>query len=245
MADEVQRAKELCIDLLENVRQQYNAFKERGPRGGGDYGDRGYNRGGYDRGDRHRNSYDGNYGGNYGGGGGSGYGGAQSPPGGAAGHAMSPAGGNGTPGTDYSAAYAQYYANGQDPYAAYGGYEAYCRMYMQYMQQQQGQQGTAAQSPTPGAYDSSAAPPPPPSNEAPPPPPPSNSAPPPPPGAGVYNAVSSLILMPRFDVLLTYLGPSSPWHVKRVWVQRCQSTCVIHEQGPFSCFASQGNVERN
>ncbi|CAD0023612.1 unnamed protein product [Aureobasidium pullulans] len=200
--NEVTRAKELCLDLLANVRTQYEQFKERGPRGGrgggdrggDDYGDRGH-RGGY--GDRDRNSSyggggygggrdggrDGGYGGGYGG-----YGGAASPAAahtGAAAAAMSP-GAAATP--DYAQAYAQYYQqNGQqDPYAAYGGYEAYTRMYWQYYQQQQGGVPGAEQTPS---YDNGAAPPPP-SSEAPPPPPADDQAPPPPPGAsGGYNSV--------------------------------------------------------
>ncbi|KAK8212778.1 hypothetical protein M8818_002943 [Zalaria obscura] len=212
--NEVQKAKELCLDLLANVRQQYEAFKERGPRGGGDrdHGERGHGRGGYGGGgygrgggDHHRGSYDsGNYGGH------GGYGGAQSPAvSAAAASAMSPA--QGTP--DYSQAYAQYYANGQDPYAAYGGYEAYCKAYMEYYQQYQASGAVAAQSPVAGqapgqqaAYgQSAAAPPPPPSNEAPPPPPSSNSAPPPPPGAsGGYNSVPpppGMAVSPGADVV--------------------------------------------
>ncbi|KAI4753992.1 hypothetical protein E4T52_13868 [Aureobasidium sp. EXF-3400] len=192
--NEVLRAKELCLDLLANVRTQYEQFKERGPRGGrgpgnggDDYGDR---RGGYgDRGyggDRDRNS---SYGGGYGGGrdsgrdgshGGAsyngGYQGAASP---ATAHngaaAMSP-GAAATP--DYAQAYAQYYQqNGADPYAAYGGYEAYTRMYWQYYQQQQA--GGVPGAEQASEYDNSAAPP-----------PPSDDAPPPPPGASSgYNSV--------------------------------------------------------
>ncbi|KAK4957964.1 hypothetical protein LTR10_004389 [Elasticomyces elasticus] len=74
---EVERAKEMCISLLDSVKESYDAFKERGPRGGGGdrfggggsgerggYGGGGGDRGGYHGGDR-QNSY----------GGGSGYGG--------------------------------------------------------------------------------------------------------------------------------------------------------------------------
>ncbi|KAF2665651.1 hypothetical protein BT63DRAFT_71084 [Microthyrium microscopicum] len=175
-ADMVKRAKELCIDLLENVKTEYEKFKERGPQNRGNFnGDR------YDgRNSNRQDSYGGGGGGggdrggyNNGGGYQGGYGGAQSP--------STPAGGDATGAQsptaagDYAAQYAQYYgANGQaDPYAAYGGYQNYVAMYYQYYQQQ--------------------APPPP--SEAPPPPPPGGSAPPPPPpGAppgtsGGYSAV--------------------------------------------------------
>ncbi|GAB7355027.1 hypothetical protein MBLNU459_g5629t2 [Dothideomycetes sp. NU459] len=184
---EVARAKDLCLDLLQNVRTQYEQFKERGPRGGGgggDHGDRGY-RGGY--GDRERNSSygggggNGGYGGGYNGGYGGGYGGQQSPTAvtQGAGAPMSPSAAQGTP--DYNQAYAQYYAaagqNGQDPYAQYGGYDAYVKMYWEYYQQQQAapQQAPGDQAPS---YTETAPPPPPPTEDA-----------PPPPGSGGYNAV--------------------------------------------------------
>ncbi|MCJ1256975.1 hypothetical protein MMC24_004800 [Lignoscripta atroalba] len=164
---EVQHAKELCEDLLGNVKEQYERFKEQPPP------QRGYGSGSYGQGDRH------GYGG-YSGGYGGGYGGQQSP---AASSAMSPTtqappGTPGAPGagspTDYSAQYAQYYG-GQDPYAAYGGYQNYVAYY-QYYQQQAAQQQQAA----PGA-------PPGPPSDPPPPPPPSGS---PPAANGGYNAVS-------------------------------------------------------
>ncbi|KAK5168574.1 hypothetical protein LTR04_006348 [Oleoguttula sp. CCFEE 6159] len=200
--NEVQRAAELCRDLLDNVTQQYEQFKARGPshRDGGYGGDRhtggggGYgNREGY--GNRDRNS--GSYGGGYGGGN-NGYGGHQSPAP-ASVSAMSPGGqtpGAAAPGlADYTAQYAQYYgaAGAADPYAAYGGYQNYVNMYYQYYQQQQGGATPAAPGATaaPGAAPGTPglAPPGPPS-EAPPPPP--SSAPPPPPAGsppGGYNAV--------------------------------------------------------
>ncbi|PCG89215.1 K Homology domain, type 1 [Penicillium occitanis (nom. inval.)] len=186
--NQVQVAKELCEDLLSNVREQYQKFKENPPQHGyGGYGQRG---------DRH-----------YGGGQGGGYGGGyqqhnqhhqhqQSPP---AGASMSPTGAGtsaeSTPGaanaTDYGAQYSQYY-NGQDPYAAYGGYQNYVAYYQYYQQWAQQQQGGAPGAP--GADASGAAPPPPPpSSDAPPPPPPGaglgSPPPPPPPGGGSYNAV--------------------------------------------------------
>ncbi|KAK5697019.1 hypothetical protein LTR17_024086 [Elasticomyces elasticus] len=77
---EVERAKEMCISLLDSVKESYDAFKERGPRGGGDRfggggGDRGgYGGGGGDRGGYHGGDRQNSYGG---GGGGSGYGGGQ------------------------------------------------------------------------------------------------------------------------------------------------------------------------
>ncbi|KAL1886285.1 hypothetical protein Plec18167_000214 [Paecilomyces lecythidis] len=171
--NDVKAAKELCEDLLANVREQYQRFKENPPQHG--YGGYGH------RGDRHHS-----YGGGYGGGGGGGYGNQSqhSPP-----ASASPAG-TAAPGTpsapgassaaDYAAQYAQYYG-GADPYAAYGGYQNYLAYYQYYQQAAQQQQQQQSQSP----------PPPPPSNEAPPPPPPpgAGSPPPPPPGGSGYNAV--------------------------------------------------------
>lgn len=128
----VEKAKELCEDLLENVKEQYEDFKTRPPRqhyGGHGHGNHG-GHGGYNnhgRSDNRNDSYGGGGGyNNYkdssargGGGGGGGNGGGNSaspaPPGGAA-----------TPSnaTDaYAQQYAQYYG-GQDPYAPYGGYAA-------------------------------------------------------------------------------------------------------------------------
>ncbi|QKX56291.1 uncharacterized protein TRUGW13939_03392 [Talaromyces rugulosus] len=185
--NQVQSAKELCEDLLSNVREQYQRFKENPPQHGyGGYGQRG---------DRHYSGgYGGGHGGGHGGGGhGGGYGGynqhnQQSPPS----ASMSPAGqgapGESAPGaanSDYAAQYAQYYGGGADPYAAYGGYQNYVAYYQYYQQWAQQQQGATA-------TDGSAPPPPPPSNDAPPPPPPgagSGSPPPPPPPGGSYNSV--------------------------------------------------------
>ncbi|KAL2809959.1 hypothetical protein BJX63DRAFT_423436 [Aspergillus granulosus] len=168
--NEVQNAKELCEDLLANVREQYQRFKENPPQ---------HNYGGYgQRGDRHNNYGGSSGGGGYGGGYGSQHQHQQSPP-----ASASPAG-QGTPGAtsaaDYSAQYAQYY--GSDPYAAYGGYQNYVAYYQYYQQAAAQQQQQQSQS--------SAPPPPPPASEAPPPPPSgSNSPPPPPPPGGSYNAV--------------------------------------------------------
>ncbi|RDW57083.1 KH domain-containing protein [Aspergillus mulundensis] len=168
-ANDVQRAKALCEDLLNNVREKYQEHKEN-PHQHGGYG------GGYggNRGSRHDN-----YGVGYGGGYGSQHQHQQSP----APATASPSG-QGTPGAtsaaDYSAQYAQYY--GSDPYAAYGGYQNYVAYYQYYQQAaQQQQQQSQSQSPAP--------PPPPPASEAPPPPPPGSGSPPPPPPGGSYSAV--------------------------------------------------------
>ncbi|KAL8733383.1 MAG: hypothetical protein Q9166_002207 [cf. Caloplaca sp. 2 TL-2023] len=160
---EVQRARELCEDLLANVKEQYERFKENPPQrnyGGGGYGQDNRQQGGYST----QNPY-------------GTYGGAQSPTTPSSATPRPP----GASSTDYTAQYAQYYASqpGGDPYAAYGGYANYVAMYAQYYQQQQQQQAA------PGA-----APPPPSGEEPPPPPPPSGSPPanggynnvPPPPG---------------------------------------------------------------
>ncbi|EMR68164.1 putative kh domain-containing protein [Eutypa lata UCREL1] len=136
----VEKAKELCEDLLGNVKEQYEEFKTRPPRQhygghgehgghGGGYGGRSYgdrNHGERSYGDRSYGDRGGNRSGSYGGGGGGGggYGGYNSPaaPGGAVASPAQPAGA-GSPPNDYAAQYAQYYG-GQDPYAAYGGYAA-------------------------------------------------------------------------------------------------------------------------
>ncbi|KAL6714870.1 hypothetical protein ACLMJK_007130 [Lecanora helva] len=164
--NEVQKAKELCESLLDNVREQYQRFKDNPPQQRG-YG---YQQGGGD----HQGGY-GGYGGGYGS-----YGGAQSPAG------ATPA----TPGppgasspTDYAAQYAQYYG-GQDPYAAYGGYQNYVAYY-QYYQQQAAQQGQGGAPGASAAAPGSAAPPPPPADDAPPPPPAGS----PPAANGGYNSV--------------------------------------------------------
>ncbi|KAK0613836.1 hypothetical protein B0T14DRAFT_499238 [Immersiella caudata] len=187
----VQKAKELCEDLLANVREQYEDFKSRPPRGygggsGGYGGGRSHDHGG--------SSYQGYNGNNHHQSHGNGY---SNSPTAATSSVASPLAASSTPtsGTDYAAQYAQYYANaaggagGADPYAAYGGYQAYVQYYQYYMAQaQQAQQGAAAAPP-----GTSASPPPPPSEPAPPPPPPASAAPPPPPGgppgASAYGAV--------------------------------------------------------
>ncbi|KAL8796311.1 MAG: hypothetical protein Q9182_007400 [Xanthomendoza sp. 2 TL-2023] len=166
--NEVQRARDLCEDLLANVKEQYERFKENPPQrnyGGGGYGqdNRQQQQGGYST----QNPY-------------GTYGGAQSP---ATPSSATPGPPGAANSADYTAQYAQYYANqpGGDPYAAYGGYAAYVAMYAQYYQQQQQQQQHQATAP-------GAAPPAPPGEEPPPPPPP----PPPsgsPPTHGGYNNV--------------------------------------------------------
>ncbi|KAI9785718.1 MAG: hypothetical protein M1839_008735 [Geoglossum umbratile] len=179
---EVQHAKELCEDLLANVKQQYERFKEQPPP------QQQYNYGHHNNGNYNQRVPDrGAYGGYH-----------QSPPP----TAMSPThqppptaaapGATGAPGApgapgagspttqDYSAQYAQYYG-GQDPYAAYGGYQNYVAYYSYWMQQQ-GQGGQMPGAPGQGAPGA----PPPPPNEAPPPPP---SGSPPGTGGDRYNAV--------------------------------------------------------
>ena len=120
--NEVQKAKELCEDLLKNVREHYEDFKSRPQRGYGGQttgygGERGYG----DRPDR-SNSY-------------GGYGGYNNSP--APNSSVlspitpsAPGAGSPPPGTDYAAQYAQYYAasGGADPYAAYGRLKRPCRV---------------------------------------------------------------------------------------------------------------------
>ncbi|KAL9108622.1 MAG: hypothetical protein Q9227_006568 [Pyrenula ochraceoflavens] len=164
---EVAKAKELCEDLLANVRDSYEKFKANPP-------------------PQHHGSYTDGYGANASN---SGYGGYRSESrndyGSAYGSYQSSTPAPGTSGSPSTAGYdySQYYganANGQasngdnsDPYAAYGGYQNYVAYYQYYMQQQQQQQQQQA--------------PPPPGSQAP--PPPSGSPPPPPPGGNGYNAV--------------------------------------------------------
>ncbi|TAQ91441.1 hypothetical protein B7494_g237 [Chlorociboria aeruginascens] len=177
--NDVQRAKELCEDLLKNVRQQYEEFKSRPPQRGygqstGYGGERGYG----DRAPDRTNSY--------GAGSNSGYGGYNNSP--TPGTVLSPtAPGASSPvpgaGADYAAQYAQYYAGGADPYAAYGGYQAYVQYYQQYMAAAAAQQSPGS-APAPPPTE---APPPPPGSSAP--PPPSGAPPGAPPGTGSYNAV--------------------------------------------------------
>ncbi|EEQ87796.1 KH domain-containing protein [Blastomyces dermatitidis ER-3] len=189
---EVQNAKALCEDLLANVREQYERFKEQPPPPQRSYSGGGHHGGGY--GQRDRSHYGG---GSYGGGGGN-YGSYSSPqtpmspsanatPGADAGATAQAAPAAGQSLADYSRMYSQY-MSGQDPYAAWGGYQNYVAYYQQYYQQQQQQQAP----PPPPPQSSAPPPPPPPASEAPPPPPPPGAGsppPPPPPSSGGYNAV--------------------------------------------------------
>ncbi|KAK4166190.1 hypothetical protein QBC43DRAFT_343151 [Cladorrhinum sp. PSN259] len=207
----VEKAKELCQDLLGNVKLEYEDFKKRPPRphyggqGGhsGGYGGRGggdsYQ--GYGRGDNHHsnsNSNSNNH--SY----------RNSPaPGAPSAASPIPAASTPTTAADYAAQYSQYYgsqaAGGADPYAAYGGYQAYVAMYQQYYQAAAlaaGQQGTAA----PGAPGAAATPPPPPPSEAAPPPPPSSAPPPPPPSGapGMSGGYSSVSLFARLSITMSH-----------------------------------------
>ncbi|KAI5290852.1 hypothetical protein KEM54_000266, partial [Ascosphaera aggregata] len=193
---DVQAAKELCEDLLANVKEQYERFKE-APPPQRSYG----HHGGYGHRDRHSNygGYGGGYGGGYNGGHHQSHQQHQQPhhhpqtsvasptasttTHGVAASAASPSAAPAATAADYSQ-YAQYYG-GADPYAMYGGYQNYLAAYQQYYQQAaQAQQQQQQQQQSAGST-SDAPPPPPPSGSPPPPPPPSggyNAAPPPPPG---------------------------------------------------------------
>lgn len=209
----VTRAKELCLDLLDNVKKQYEQFKERGPRDrqGGGYGNSYGNRDRYNNNNNSSRESDYSYGSQY--------------------PSSAPSTGQDNAGATQD--WINQYYGGQDPYAAYGGYEAYMRMYWQYYQQQQSAPGTSAGSPpganayaAPSGYDQL---PPPPPSEAPPPPPPGTGAPPPPPsgsppGTSGYNAVSGILrplalLICRLSAVnkccLPGVGSSAAWPVKR------------------------------
>ncbi|KAJ5368321.1 uncharacterized protein N7496_008081 [Penicillium cataractarum] len=153
--NDVQAAKELCEDLLANVREQYQHFKDNPPqhnyggygRGGGDrYHGGGGGRGGYGYRDRYNDRHQQHH--------------QQSP-----GPSASPTdqAASTAASADYSA-YAQYYGSA-DPYAAYGGYQNYVAYYQYY------QQAAAAQQQQQQAAEGQAPPPPPPASEAPPLPP--------------------------------------------------------------------------
>jgi KH domain len=149
---EVERAKDMCEDLLKSVRVQYEHFKANPPPqrmesytdGYGADAHRGSYGGGYGRG-RDRESYSSSQhnsnNNNYAG---SPYTATPTTP--APGTAGSP--------TDNSAQWAAYYAQqpGGDPYAAYGGYEAYMAYY-NYYAQQQAQQGGAPPGAPPGSTE--------------------------------------------------------------------------------------------
>ena len=144
---QVQKAKELCEDLLTSVRQNYEHFKANPPPQRMESYTDGYGA------DAQRGQY-------------SGYGGrsgsyaspypAQTPTTPAPGTSLqSPASANDT--TNY---YAQYYASqpGGDPYAAYGGYANYVQQWQAYYQQQPQQ----APPPPSDGYGQQQSPPPPP-----------------------------------------------------------------------------------
>lgn len=108
----IDKAQELCVDLIANVKEQYEEFKARPPRQHGGYGGHrggGGHQGGYDRGYDH---YSG--------------GGRQSSHDHAS-HSPAPGASNPQATQDYYAQYAQYYAQNpsQDPYAQWGGYQKY------------------------------------------------------------------------------------------------------------------------
>ncbi|KAK5997042.1 hypothetical protein PT974_02393 [Cladobotryum mycophilum] len=186
----VSKAKDLCEDLITNVKEQYEEFKARPPRfnnSGGGYGDHG-GRGshGGSHGGSHSNNSSSNNNNSY-----SSYNRYGSDT--AASNSPAPPGvnspGNAAAATDYAAQYAQYY-NGADPYAAWATshyisntMEARVRLRDRaHMQQHQVNQLHHRRHPPSDA----APPPPPPPSSAPPPPPPSG---PPPPGGGSFSAV--------------------------------------------------------
>ncbi|KAI1030452.1 hypothetical protein LB503_012279 [Fusarium chuoi] len=174
----VAKAKELCEDLIANVKEQYEEFKSRPPRYGGDrYGGDRYGGDRYNGGGDRNHSHGGSHGTSHGSYGASGYGGYGSNPAGASNSPAAAGVNSPTNAADYAAQYAQYYG-GADPYAAYGGYANYVAIYQQYYGAQAQAQAPGAPGATPGQ---SASPPPPPSEAAPPPPPPSSAPPPPPP----------------------------------------------------------------
>ncbi|KAL2759560.1 hypothetical protein ACRALDRAFT_1026032 [Sodiomyces alcalophilus JCM 7366] len=201
----VAKAKELCEDLIANVKEQYEEFKSRPPRNYGGYGggrgyggDRGYGDRGYgDRSHSHDHTRGGSHGGSQSGTPDPGRGGPQGAPhgpshggshggsyqgyGGYGSQGAVPTGSPATPGgaSGHNASdYAAQYAQlygGQDPYAAYGGYAAYVQLYQQYYAAAQQPQQLQQGSPPPPPGTGASASPPPP------PPPPSEAAPPPPP----------------------------------------------------------------
>lgn len=211
----VEKAKELCQDLLGTVREEYENFKNRPPRqhighqhGGENLHDpRGYRgfegrdtRDGYSRQSRYGDHNDHSFHGQGYGGNGYNSGPTRGSPAAASASPNTPTTTTATQPTtaaDYAAQYAQYY--GTDPYAPYGGYAAYLQLYQQYYGQAAAQQSQSPLPPSaaPGTSGSpplppgeAPPPPPPPSNPAPPPPAPSGSAPPPPSGAvGGFSSV--------------------------------------------------------
>jgi hypothetical protein len=197
--ENVDKAKELALELLQNVKKQYDQFKANGPSFGGRGGGhrQGSMGGGGPPGGGH-GSPPGPPSGGYGGYGGynQGYANAGSPPPPPPSNPMSP---QPVVQPDYSQQWQQYYAQqgGQpdpnaaaDPYAAYGGQEAYMQYYAAYYAQMQGP--GQAQSPIPGAevvgtpvtgYGYGA----PPGSAG-------GAPPPPPPDAGSYSAVRAFCM---------------------------------------------------
>ncbi|KIW05435.1 uncharacterized protein PV09_03945 [Verruconis gallopava] len=190
--ENVERAKELALELLQNVKKQYDLFKANGPNFGGRGGPR-QNSVGAPGHASPSGSIPGTPSGGYAGYPQGGYGNSASPPPPPPppGNAMSP---QPSAQPDYSQQWQQYYAQqGQqdpnsDPYAAWGGQEAYMQYYAAYYAQMQSQAQVQSPAPVtenagtpPGGYGYGA---PPGSGSAPPPPPP-----PPPSDAGGYNAV--------------------------------------------------------
>ena len=171
----MEEGRKQALSLLEVVKGNYEEFKNRPPRGGGDRGGYGEQRGGYQQRDRNGSGQynqpeaqdDGN--GQYG----YGYNASQGPQsaGGYAGAAQSPSSAQAPQAATDPAvlqAWIEYYrANpAADPYAQYGGYE-YAMQYYTYAAQQggpmPGQPGSApAQSPQQGENGWQAPPPPPP-----------------------------------------------------------------------------------
>ncbi|KAG4256275.1 hypothetical protein FPRO04_03162 [Fusarium proliferatum] len=204
----VAKAKELCEDLIANVKEQYEEFKSRPPRYGGDrYGGDRYGGDRYNGGGDRNHSHGGSHGTSHGSYGASGYGGYGSNPAGASNSPAAAGVNSPTNAADYAAQYAQYYG-GADPYAAYGGYANYVAMYQQYYGAQAQAQAPGPPGATPGQ---SASPPPPPSEAAPPPPPPPSSAPPPPPPSGSppgtggsYGSVYANIRLSRPSLVTQY-----------------------------------------
>lgn len=227
-ADEVENAKGMCISLLEAVKGSYDAFKERGPRGGGggrggygggdrggygggDRGGYGGDRGGYGGGrDEQRGDYRDRNSGSYGGqsqyGGNDQYGGGYNqPPAAGYGGAQSPQGGAqaaGNPGAMSPTEQQQQF----QAWAAYYAQNPQADPYIAYG----GYAAVMAQyAQNPGyyqqgqqGYDPAGQ-----NGGAPPPPPDDGGAPPPPPGGG-HNGYSSVSLpirtSDRLSVRLTF-----------------------------------------
>ncbi|KAI1813648.1 hypothetical protein GGS20DRAFT_577454 [Poronia punctata] len=211
----VEKAKELCEDLVNKVKEEYEDFKSRPPRqhygghgGGGGYGGDRYGGDRYGGGDRYDRS--GGRSSSYGGHGGYNNSPAPAPAPSSASPAPGGAGSPAAPTNDYAAQYAQYYG-GQDPYAAYGGYAAYVQYYQYYAASQAAQQG----SPTPPAPGASIAPPPPPPTEAPPPPPPGGAGqPPPPPPPPPSGAPGSYGASPKRNVRRMHIRDHVDGYIK-------------------------------